>query len=100
MSKQINMIRQILMNELGLTRKLIREETERIVIETVDKHINRLLSEGFFDKLVIETTLKYLRKNWWEKDLIRQQIEKLAQEKAKEIFDQIWGTMINEKSDE
>lgn len=38
MSKETtNTVRQILMNELGLTRESIREEMEKIVVQTVER---------------------------------------------------------------
>jgi len=36
----------VLMNEMGLTREMVREVTESIVRETVEKHINRILDNG------------------------------------------------------
>ena len=50
-----NQIRQILMNELGITRESIREEVRNIVAETVlryiqsiplDEHINKAISKS------------------------------------------------------
>lgn len=38
----INQVRQILMNELGLTRQSIRQLTEEIVLQTVNKKLQEL----------------------------------------------------------
>lgn len=38
----INQVRQVLMNELGLTRQSIRQLTEEIVLQTVNKKLQEL----------------------------------------------------------
>lgn len=45
-------VRQILMNELGLTRAAVREEMERIVRETVERRVNAMFAEGTFDRII------------------------------------------------
>lgn len=40
------------MNEMGLTRESVREMAERIVTETVDKHMSSLVSSGTLDRIV------------------------------------------------
>jgi hypothetical protein len=51
MDKQTtNQVRQVLMNELGLTRESVREIMEEIVEETVQRHVN---SAKFDERLSI-----------------------------------------------
>lgn len=52
MEKDINKVRQVMMNELGLTRESVRDLTEQIVATTVEKHIKRLSDEGWVDRLI------------------------------------------------
>ena len=48
----INKVRQVLMNELGLTRESVRDLTEEIVADTVGKHIKRIIEDGSVDRLI------------------------------------------------
>ena len=54
MNSTINQVRQVLMNELGLSRESIRKEVERVVADTVERHINRLIDEGRLQKITEE----------------------------------------------
>lgn len=40
------------MNEMGLTRESVRELVEKIVTETVDRHMSALVSSGKLDRIV------------------------------------------------
>jgi hypothetical protein len=46
MQTTIDQVRQVLMNEMGLTRESIKELAEKIVLETVDKHMESLEKSG------------------------------------------------------
>lgn len=48
----INSVRQILMNELGLTRDSVREEMKDIIDSAVEKQVNRLIDEGILERMV------------------------------------------------
>ena len=48
-----NAVRQVLMNELGLTRDSIRQEVTEIVTTEVAKAMTRLVDDGFLEKIVI-----------------------------------------------
>lgn len=57
-----NAVRQVLCNELGLTRDGVREMTRSLVEETVNKHVQRLLDEGQIEKMV-KSSLEILIRN-------------------------------------
>jgi ribosomal protein L22 len=40
------------MNEMGLSREVVREMVEKIVTETVDKHMSSLVNSGRLDRIV------------------------------------------------
>lgn len=57
----INQVRQIMTNELGLTRELIRQEAERLIQEAVNIKVRQMEFNGVLDKLVaaaVESVLK------------------------------------------
>jgi tRNA isopentenyl-2-thiomethyl-A-37 hydroxylase MiaE len=56
-----NEIRQVLMNEMGLTREMIRMETLEIVKTTVDKFLQSLLESGRLADLLIAAANKEMR---------------------------------------
>lgn len=47
-------VRQVLMNELGLTRESVRQLSEQIVTKTVETYMSGLISSGGLDKIVEE----------------------------------------------
>jgi len=52
--KTINEIRNILMNELGLSREAIRTEMEKIIYSTMSSHLKTLLDKRNIQKLIRE----------------------------------------------
>lgn len=53
MEKQIaNMVRGVIMGELGLDREWIRKEAIKVVTETVEKRLNRMIEQGEFKKIL------------------------------------------------
>ncbi len=84
-SQQQHAVRQVLMNELGLTRDAVREEITRIVTETVERYLGSDQMRQFETRL-IETIAAKLRKTWTDPNLtsmiereIRQQVGNLVQ---------------------
>lgn len=51
----IKQVRNILTNELGLTRKTIQEEMGKFIEASVEKHLNQLLNEDYFEELIAGT---------------------------------------------
>jgi hypothetical protein len=59
--KTIDMVRQILMNELGLSREGVREEMKAIVRETAEKHFETLVSNGRLQEALVAAATKIIR---------------------------------------
>ena len=51
---RMNQVRQILMNELSLTREGVRSEVENIVKKEVEKHLSRLDKVEFVERIIAE----------------------------------------------
>ena len=88
--KTINDVRNVLMNELGLTRESIRSEVEKIVISTVDGHIKTLFEDDRLDSLVKEIVVAELNRSPYSNELptIRSAIIGMAKEAAKRFVDE------------
>lgn len=85
-SPQINAVRQVLMNELGLTRESVREETIKIITETVDKLVLNMLDNGSFGDIVVKAANKHLydnREQAWSKT-IQDYISQAAKDAARD----------------
>lgn len=89
-TKTTNQVRQILMNELGLTRKSIRDETEVIVRDAVNHRLDGLIKDGDLERMVISATLKELKGSAWGLDEIRKMVGEAARKKASEEFDRMY----------
>ena len=48
-----NAVRQVMMNELGLTRESVREEVKSIVTDAVDKAINIIINDGTLSGMIL-----------------------------------------------
>ena len=59
--KTIAMVRQILMNELGLSREAVREELKAIVRETAEKHFETLVSNGRLREALVAAATQIIR---------------------------------------
>ena len=80
----INQVRQVLMNELGLTRDSIREVIEKIVTETVDKHMASLESSGRLN-IIVENAFRRKYKNPNSLDSFATLVTNAAQESARKF---------------
>lgn len=80
-----NAVRQILMNELGLTRESVRTMVEDIVKETLDRKIETMIAEGYLQKMVDQSINKVCANSQWDTAAIQTIISKAA------------GTAIQEK---
>jgi hypothetical protein len=52
MDKTQNAVRQVLMNELGLTRETVREEMRNIVTDTIERHVAAINVEKLFERCI------------------------------------------------
>lgn len=66
-----NAVRQVLMNELGLTRESIREEAAIIIRECVAKELSRLSGNGALEKMLHEEFRKLCSNHQWDSNSIR-----------------------------
>lgn len=73
-----NQVRQILMNELGLTRVEIRAMTEEIVKETVKTHLNKINLEVFIEKCVRQEVDRLAAVSRYDRSAVRELIAKAA----------------------
>lgn len=62
-----NEIRQILMNELGLTREVIREEMQKIIEAEASKVMSILVSQGHLERIVRNKFDELVKYNRWTK---------------------------------
>lgn len=65
MSNTTNAVRQVLMNELGLTREVVREEMRKIVEAEAAKVTASLVSQGHLERFVREKFNEVARGNQW-----------------------------------
>lgn len=74
----INEVRQVLMNELGLTRDSVRAMATTIVEQMVDRHVQQLISSGHVEKLVSRSVEQALRVGRYGQDSMKKLIADAA----------------------
>lgn len=95
----INEVRQIMMNELGLTRESLRNMAQTLVEETVDKHIKNMIASGYVEKHVAKSVEAALRVGSYSSDSMKKLIAKAAGEAfeaqvRKDLFDRTIGDLV------
>ncbi len=80
-----NQVRQILMNELGLTREYVRSEVASIVEETTKKHLNHLEAQGVIANIIYKLIRNDLDLNPYHSGL-----EEMRETIASHILDRLW----------
>lgn len=63
MQSTTNQVRQVLMNELGLTRDAVRQITEEVVAQVAERKVEALLQEGKLEEMVMRAVAKQMRKS-------------------------------------
>jgi hypothetical protein len=81
-NKDVNAVRQVLMNELGLTRESVRAMASELVQASVDKHVRALIADGHIQKMVDSAVSKVLATNQWDSAAL----ERIAAEAAGKAF--------------
>jgi hypothetical protein len=66
-----NAVRQILMNELGLTREVIREEMRKLIEVEVSKATSAMIANGHLTKLVSSCFRQAVLSNNWSPESLR-----------------------------
>jgi hypothetical protein len=86
-----NIIRQILMNEMGVTREAIRREMDEIIVETARAYLGNLFQTGFLTKLV-ETEVNRLLLDTGSmlrgEAPLKQVVREVAREKVAKLIEQ------------
>lgn len=80
-----NQVRNVLMNELGLTRESIREMVEEIVGVAIKKHITLLLNSGHVDKAVTEYLNELTRESRFHGPTIRSMVREAMEKQVSEF---------------
>jgi len=84
---QINDIRNVLMNEMGLSREFIRGETERVIAVTAEKHLCRLLQTGKLGEIMVAAVDAQTRKDHGSyKDYMQRIVRDAAYDAAKDWY--------------
>ena len=81
--RDINQVRQILTNEMGLTRETIRDIAQHLIEREAEKTVNAMLANGVLDKLVEKAVNKKLSANRYERDALGRLIRTAAAEQVK-----------------
>lgn len=86
-NSDVNNVRQVLMNDLGLTRELIRKEAERIIEEAIKRHIVNI--DNKIDKVIKENIEWALNKDniSFKRDTLEKRILVLARNKVDKILE-------------
>lgn len=60
----VDQLRNILMNEMGLSRDFIKKETHEITTKTCEKYLNNLLTTNRFNDIMYEIIDKQIRQEY------------------------------------
>lgn len=90
---QINQVRQILMNELGLTREFVRDMATELVKQTVNQHVEKMIADGHIKKIVRAEIDRIARTSGWDTQAVRTLISNAAGEHIRQVMFQA----LNEK---
>lgn len=80
--KEINQVRQVLMNELGLTRESVRQLVEDIVAKEVKKHINKITFQGMIEQIVERKVNQIVNDCSWNRDAIKGMVVSQAEKQV------------------
>lgn len=84
----INSVRQVLMNELGLTREAVRQQMEQIVAATVEAKLNQILTPEFLEKAALKIIDNNV--NGYGRSQLSNTLAVMAREHAKEMFNRMY----------
>lgn len=87
--KEINQVRQVLVNELGLTRESIREMAREFVAEAVAKEVHQLQHTGIIERIVKEklNDLCKTSGHWANRDTFRGMVVAEAEKQIREFIE-------------
>lgn len=98
--KTKDQVKQILMNELGLTRESIRELVTELVNQTVEKHMRNLQENGALEKMFADAIDLHYRKANGRYDALHKLIQESAFIAASELVAKRVTIEIKEATDE
>lgn len=67
----VNQVRQILMNELGLSRDYVREQVDAIVRETIRKHLSSQQFNNLVQREVKAAIEAALKESYYDKEKLK-----------------------------
>lgn len=73
-----NEVRQVLMNELGLTRDSVRGMATDIVSAEVAKHVSKMIADGFIEKIVRKEVDRMASASRWDTESVRKLVSDAA----------------------
>lgn len=79
-----NQVRQVLMNELGLTREYIRGQVDDIVRATIEKHLAAPRFEVLIERYIEKTVQQILKTDYYDTDNLKKTITATLKEKVAE----------------
>lgn len=83
MKEMTNSVRQVMMNELGLTREIVRKEMLKIVESQAEKVVTSLVSQGHLEKMVNEQFERVAKGNMYsQRAPILDIVERAAKQEA------------------
>lgn len=80
-----NQVRQVLMNELGLTRNTVRKEMQKIVQDAVKKEVSRLVNDRVMENMVHQEFIKLASEREYTSNIVKTYCRKALEEKAAEF---------------
>ncbi len=85
----MNKIRNILMNEMGLSREAIRTEMEKIIYDVVSAHMKKMLASFELKKLVRRIIVEMFNESGYGNNRLKRIIEEVAKEEASKLFNEL-----------
>lgn len=94
-----NQVRQILMNELGLTRASVREIALKIVATEVERYTQRLFEQGTIERMVQSEFKRVAKERGLESNVVAKKISEAAErEAAKWVRENVRLRSVTEKT--
>jgi len=94
-----NKVREVLVNELGLTRESVREDAHQFIARVLERYINRLAAEGKIEEMLRQIVEQNFRDAWGRsgKDVVNDYAHRAIQAAAAEIIREKFDINVEEK---
>lgn len=80
-----NSVRNVMVNELGLTKEYVRKEAEEYIIQIVDKYMGTILESSTMEKIVHNSLNKVIATKYTSYSSAQSAIELLINRKVEEL---------------